>query len=179
VCIALSQIPVALAATPDWEPKVGDIMVVNVKTNVGYIIQKDGNFLSYPVGTGVQKNVYYLGNYYYAGTPLRTWSAEEVKTQSDRVTFGADGTFIRLFWNGKATKYGIHTHRDVDKWFKDDNRYRSMGCIILDGNKNEGMMKIILDTFHANNDKMTVITTDSNEEIFRQIFARQENQITQ
>lgn len=148
------------ASVTHWVPAVGDHFVVNVEQNIGYLEHTDGTALSFRVVTGQQRSVYYIGRSYYAATPVRSWSAESLDYKTDdRVTFGPTGRFFRLYNDGEATPYGIHGHRDADTMLASDNRYRSMGCIIV----SEQILDIIEATYRKNGDILQVQTVDATK----------------
>ncbi|NOS67135.1 MAG: L,D-transpeptidase [Candidatus Peribacteraceae bacterium] len=170
--VLLSTLPsVALGAesamTPSWEPQTGDVFVVDVGVNTGYLVHADGRTLSFPVATGRKEYVSYIGRYYKAETPVRTWTAEQFQIKGDRRTFGVSGRFIRLFRNGENSPYGIHSYYKVGEWMEEDQRYFSMGCIVV----TENIMDIMEKTFAVNDQKMIVITTNDAQAALQKLTA--------
>ncbi|MBI2635907.1 L,D-transpeptidase [Candidatus Peregrinibacteria bacterium] len=139
-----------------WEPRARDILLVDVGQSTGYLVHEDGRALQFPVATGRREYVSYIGRYYKADTPIRSWTARQKQIKGDRRTFGVSGRFIRLFRNGESSPYGIHSYFKVADWMQEDERYFSMGCIVV----TEKMMDVIERTFDANGGNMKVITTN-------------------
>ena len=138
-----------------WQPEVGDTFEVDVTHNVGYLVHSDGLTYSFPVVTGQKRNVYYLGRYYFAGTPLTKWQVNSDHILSDRYTFGKTGEFLRLYKNGETrTSYGIHSHKYADYMLESDMRYRSMGCVIA----SDENFRMIEQTYRVNGDNLNVVT---------------------
>ena len=142
-----------------WEPAAGDTLIVDVKENTGYLVHGNGEKLSFPVATGRKEYVHYIGRSYRAETPIRTWTAEQFQIKGDRRTFGVSGRFIRLFRDGENSPYGIHSYFKIADWMQEDQRYFSMGCIVV----TEEIMDIMEKTFNVNEQKMIVITTNDIE----------------
>lgn len=171
-CVLLSTLP-SLArgaegiSTDTWQPQTGDVFVVDVEQNTGYLVHPDGQSLTFPVATGRKGYVSYIGRYYRAETPVRTWTAEQFQIKGDRRTFGVSGRFIRLFRNGESSPYGIHSYFKIAEWMEEDERYFSMGCIVV----TEEMMDVIQKTFEANDQKMTVITTNDAQAALEKLTA--------
>lgn len=143
-----------------WQPVLGDSFVVDVSTNMGYLIHENGDYFEFQVATGVKRYVYYIGRYYYAATPIREWEIKEINVKGDRVTFGSRGRFLRLFHNGQPTPYGIHSFLYEDRMFAGD-RYGSMGCII----SKDSILDIIEETYHINGDYLKVTTVEGFDPI--------------
>ena len=119
----------ALAA---WQPSIGDQLIIDTKNNVGYLLHPSGTNLSFKLVSGQRRTVNYIGLTYNAATPEKDWIAKSHHVKGDRITYGPSGRFIRLYENGDIyTHYGIHTHAYGDEYLASDNRYRSMGCIIV------------------------------------------------
>lgn len=139
-----------------WIPQEGDVMTVDVSSNTGYFLHPDGSFLSFPVATGQKRNVSYIGLYYYAATPVQQWKVQSMDIKSDRVTFGKAGRFLRLYRDDEQTAYGIHAYNPETWMFRDGDRYRSMGCIVVQ----ETILDIIEATYHLNGNVLLVETKD-------------------
>lgn len=130
-------------------------MIVDVETNVGYLVRENGEYTSFPVMTGQQRTVRYLGRTYFAATPEKKWSAMEKNTQTDRITFGPTGAFLRLYDRGLPTNYGIHGTKYFDQMLAEGNQYRSMGCVLVD----EDVLKLVIETFELNRNSLELVTT--------------------
>ncbi len=138
-----------------WRPMAGDELRVDTKENIGYLIHQNGNFTQFPVVTGQNRTVSYIGRTYRATTPTNSWVAMTREIKGDRWTFGPSGRFLRLFIDGEErTAYGIHEFAEEDEVFSGDDRFRSMGCIIV--RKSE--MDIIDRTFSINEGTIKVST---------------------
>lgn len=148
-----------------WVPEAGDRFLVDTEANMGYLVREDGTYTSFPVVTGQRRNVYYIGRYYNATTPTRVWEGKELDSKWDRITFGESGRFLRLFYEGEDTAYGIHPYGYEDKMFAEDSRYQSMGCVIV----RERVMDVILKTWELNDHNLSVITTYGIENLEEQI----------
>jgi hypothetical protein len=143
--------------TPEtWIPQPGDRLLVETDINMGHLIKEDGTRLTFAVATGQRRYVAYLGMYYYAATPKQEWVAKESSTQPDRFTFGEEGLFIRMFVDGKRTRYGIHTIANADDIFarESQERYASMGCTLV----TQEILDIIEETFKVNGGELHVLT---------------------
>jgi len=139
----------------EWSPHVGDQLLINTKDNWGYLIHDDGIFVRFPVVTGQRRNVWYIGRYYNAATPTWNWEIQSTHIKGDRVTFGQTGRFLRLYKNGQTrTAYGIHSHRDGVQMLSEDDRFRSMGCIIV----SEDMLNTIEQAYEFNSGNLSVKT---------------------
>lgn len=139
-----------------WEPQANDILVVDVRQSMGYLVHEDRRALQFSVATGRREYVSYIGRYYKAETPIRSWTAQQKQIKGDRRTFGVSGRFLRLFRDGESSPYGIHSYFKIADWMQEDERYFSMGCIVV----TEQMMDVIERTFDANGSNMKVITTN-------------------
>lgn len=160
--VLILPLPALAAVEPSstpagWTARAGDVFVVDVAENIGYLVHDDGGVLSFPVATGRKAYVSYIGRYYRAETPIRKWTAEQKQIKGDRRTFGVSGRFIRLYRDGENSPYGIHSYFKVGDWMQEDERYFSMGCIVV----TEEMMDVLEKTFDANQKKMTVVTTNN------------------
>lgn len=169
ICIGLAF---ALLATPvsaasvvsldQWVPQAGDQLIVDVVSNTGYLVHPDATYLPFLVASGQKRTVHYLGMTYYAATPQRMWVAKDRKIQPDRVNFGVSGRFLRLFADGtKYTAYGIHSYKYIDKWMKEDERYKSLGCVVV----TEEIMTIIENTYYLNGNTLQVTTTSGPQKL--------------
>lgn len=141
----------------EWVSEVGDRFLVDTKENQGYLIHTDGRYIKFPVVTGQNRYVYYLGRSYKATTPTWDWVSTEITVKGDRLTFGKTGRFLRLFKDGdERTAYGIHGYGREEDLFSEENaeRFRSMGCIIV----REEMLDIIQEIYELNGNRLEVKT---------------------
>ncbi len=161
----------ATVLTPDqWKPEVGDRLIVDVDANMGYLLHEDARYMAFPVATGLRKTIRYMGQTYYAETPLGSWVAKDRKIQSDRVMFGQTGRFLRLFEDGtRYTSYGIHSFKYVDTWLASGDRYRSYGCIVV----SEELMNIIEATYVINGKTLAVETTYGSQRFLDELALRE------
>ena len=140
-------------------------MIVDTDENIGYLIHRDGGYTSFPVATGQKRVVRYIGRTYDARTPSRTWQALSQQIKGDRITFGKLGRFLRLSSidvdEMEETPYGIHSHASIEKMLAREDRYRSMGCILV----SEPVLNTIIATFDTNEQKMDVVTVNGLGEI--------------
>ncbi|MBI5155703.1 hypothetical protein HZA45_00360 [Candidatus Peregrinibacteria bacterium] len=160
---ALFGIVLATATAPQtqavplsqWVPQTGAVFLVDTKDALGYLINTDGSFTAVPVILGQNRNIHYLGRTYLATTPEASWVVKKVDTQSDRIMFGKDGTFLRLFKNGvSSTPYGIHTNANIDNMLASDSKYYSYGCILVTKN----VLDILEKMYEANDGSLRVVT---------------------
>lgn len=101
--------------------------------------------------------IYYIGRYYNATTPEREWKMKTKHIKGDRWTFGDRGIFLRLFYKGESTPYGIHSMKNIDEKFEKpaDERFISAGCGIV----NEPMLDRLMAMMELSGDEgVTVIT---------------------
>jgi hypothetical protein len=149
-------LPSEVPETPiaEWEPREGDAFLVDTKENIGYLVHADLGYTSFPLVTGQRRWVRYIGRSYNATTPERQWVATSIDTKGDLTTFGLRGTFIRMQYKDEDTPYGIHSHRYVDVMMARDERYGSMGCIIV----TDAMLDVLLATFEKNGNTLAVRT---------------------
>lgn len=167
---ALPASAASLVDAHNWTPQVGDELIVDVESNTGYMIHPDGSYLPFLVATGMQKNIRYLGRTYFAQTPMKDWVAKEKKIQTDKVMFGKTGRFFRLFDGGKtSTPYGIHSFKYVDDWMKEQERYKSYGCIVV----TEDILDIVEDTFYLNEKTLKVKTIFGLEQFIDELAERE------
>ena len=158
--IAYSQgtvIPSETPSTPlgEWYAGKGDIFVVDTKENTGYLVNQNGSYLKFSVATGQRRVVRYIGRGYDATTPTGYWIASSKEKKGDRITFGKEGTFFRLFKNGRdQTSYGIHAHAYGAKMLSDEVRFKSMGCIIVSSE----ILSVLEITFALNDGQLPVFT---------------------
>jgi len=137
-----------------WGPEIGDRLVVDTQENKGFLIHPDGRYIRFDLITGQKRNVYYIGRYYNAATPNYDWVIKSKHIKGDRITYGSTGRFLRLYKNDEFTHYGIHEHRDEQIMFERNDRFQSMGCIIVRSN----MLDIIEETYELNKNNLPVTT---------------------
>lgn len=157
--LGFNLLPFEVPETPyaEWQTMPGDSLVVDTEGNVGYLLHEDGGYTSFPVATGQRRVVRYIGRTYNAKTPTRTWVSLSKEVKGDRTTFGKEGTFLRLYDDGEQSPYGIHSHKSADKMVSSEpeERYRSMGCVIVTQN----VLDNIVATFEMNGQRLNVVTT--------------------
>jgi len=152
----------------EWQASVGDKLLVDTQNNMGYLVHTDGRYFRFPVVTGQRKFVCYIGRCYNAATPNWSWEALSKEVKGDRITFGPSGRFLRLFKDGSEhTAYGIHEYKYEDKIFSENNRFGSMGCIIV----RKPIMDLMERTFDLNEGALPVLTQHGVDSM---LFALQE-----
>ena len=152
----------------DWQPAIGDKMVIDTKENRGYLIHTDGRSIDFPVVTGQHRNVCYIGRCYNAATPSRDWIAKSKHIKGDRLTYGKTGRFIRLYDSDGRTHYGIHGYGKEEEMFAQKSLFQSMGCVIV----RESILNIIDATFALNKKSLSVITKKGVEDPMHVAFGR-------
>lgn len=146
----------------EWASEAGDRFIADTEANTGYLVHADGRFTSFRIGSGRRQVVRYAGLRYNATTPERRWLARTFHTQSDRITFGPQGRFLRLYMNGETyTKYGIHTTSNIDWILAQDDRYKSFGCILV----GEQVMDILIETWKLGGESLEIITVNGVKEV--------------
>lgn len=139
----------------EWQPQKGDSFMVDTKNNIGYLVHTDGRYYKFDVVTGQRRGVCYIGRCYFAATPNWEWRAKSMDIKGDRITFGPTGRFVRLYKDGtENTAYGIHEYKYEDKMFSENERFGSMGCVIV----RKKIMDVIEETFNVNDGDFEVIT---------------------
>jgi hypothetical protein len=139
-----------------WEALQGDRFIVDTQENVGYLVHENGDYTSFLVGSGRREWVYYIGRSYKATTPAWRWSVKSTSVKGDRRTFGKTGRFMRLYKNGdEHTSYGIHATSNIDEILAMENRYKSMGCILVD----DAVLDILYKMYELNGESIDVVTT--------------------
>ena len=158
--LSVSALPVQESYIPlsEWQPMRGDRFIVDTSNNVGYLVHTSGAHTSFKVVTGQQRFVYYIGRYYNAKTPDKRWSVETIHHKHPSITFGPTGRFLRLYDDGERTAYGIHGHRYADEMLLEEDRYRSMGCVIV----NESILDLIETTYKKNGQSLSVETMNQS-----------------
>jgi hypothetical protein len=144
--------------SPDvWTPVKGDVFIADTRANMGYIVHADGEYTGMRIASGKRETVHYMRQTYNAATPSDGWTVKEINVQRDRLTFGKDGTFMRLYRDGtQHTSYGIHSVANIDDLLATDERYYSMGCVLVDYDT----LDILLDTYALNGNTLDVLTVD-------------------
>jgi hypothetical protein len=157
----------------EWQPRIGDRVVVDTTVSMVYLVHADGGFRAMNGLTGQRRVVSYDGITYNARTPEREWEMRSFEKKGKSVTFG-DGRFGRLSWPGhedprrgnESTAYGIHSHRSFAKMLEDKQEknawdptgmgHRSMGCILV----SEDDLTLIQQTWELNGGILLVSTRD-------------------
>ena len=143
---------------------MGDHIVVDTKNNEGYVIHPNTQeYIRFPLITGQRRTVNYIGLTYNAATPNRNWIIQSLDKQPDRYTYGPEGHFLRLYADGERTHYGIHGHAAEKTMFARENRFQSMGCIIVQTE----ILNLLMKTFALNEGKVAVRTIYGVEDVIR------------
>lgn len=143
-----------------FEPSEGDYMVANPEKGVGYLINdKTRKYASFNLLSGQKRYVNYIGRYYYAATPLRDWVVKSKEIKADRVTFAASGRFLRLYFNGQGTLYGIHGYKYFNYSVSKGEKFISFGCLLVADN----VLDVIIKSFEANGGELNVKTTTDEQ----------------
>ena len=161
LCTALCPVVTQAAAVPSegtpeaiesWQPQAGDQFVADTMNNMGYLIHEDGTYVEFKIVTGQRKMVHYVGNTYFAATPIKKWNVTDKEVQTDRFTFGPRGLFLRM----NNSHYGIHPTKYGDDLLSKmpEDRFRSFGCIVV----SEGMFDMIASTYEENGNELAVTT---------------------
>lgn len=149
---SLQQIPL-----DQWQPAYGDTFIADTRSNIGYLVHADGTYATTRIGSGRREVVHYMRITYNASTPSDDWNVGEIDTQTDRQTFGKDGTFMRLYRDGTdRTSYGIHSVGNINELLAADDRYKSMGCVLV----SDEVLAILLETYKLNDNSLAVLTVD-------------------
>ncbi len=146
----------------------GVIFYADTQSNWGYLLNPDGTYKPFPIGSGMQKTVHYLNQTYFAATPSDIWVVRERKIQPDRISFGDTGRFFRLF-DDERTYYGIHSIADK-KWTQKADRYLSFGCILVE----EDVLDLVEKAYELNGKVLVVITQNGVERFIQELTARQQ-----
>lgn len=158
IVLSLSTPPTLLTSAPrdTWTPEVGDRLIIDTKDNMGYLIHQDGVYLAFKVATGQRRVVRYIGRTYNATTPEESWVAKSLHVKGDRITFGPNGHFLRLYRDGtENSPYGIHGHAYGERMLGQSVRFESMGCIIV----SDELMTLIEETWKLNDEQLPVVTS--------------------
>lgn len=157
----------------DWQPRVGDHVMVDTGQSTVYLVHTDGSWLAIDGLTGQRRTVSYIGRTYYAGTPDRAWELRSIEEKGKSTTFG-NGRFLRLYSGHDAsadgpdgrTAYAIHSHasfarmladkREKNAWDRTGTGHRSMGCILV----SEDDLTLIIETWTINEGTLAVVTGD-------------------
>jgi hypothetical protein len=135
-----------------WRPEKGDRLALDIDNSLGYLVHTDNKRISFPIITGQNRYISYIGLSYYGATPKQKWVAKRMDIQGDRYTFGLEGKFFRLFKDDKPTHYGLHTHAAQDVMFAREDKYQSYGCPILQPE----ILDIVEETFELNGGELNV-----------------------
>ncbi len=140
----------------EWEAQVGDRFIADTQANVGYIVHENGDYTSVRVGSGKRRIVQYMGRRYNAETPIGNWAVKSTHIQGDKGIFGKTGKFLRLYYNGdERTAYGIHATGNIEDILAKDDRYISMGCILV----HDDVLKVLEKIYELNGGMLEVATT--------------------
>ncbi len=149
----------------EWTAQVGDHVMVDTDASIIYLVHTDGTSLALDGLTGQRRNVYYLGLYYFAGTPEAEWQVTSVEKKGRSTTFG-EGRFLRLFKvkgdDTERTAYGFHSHRQFQQMLDDKHEknaydtegmgHRSYGCILL----SEDDLSLVVAALDVNGGSLTI-----------------------
>jgi hypothetical protein len=139
----------------EWVPMQNDHFIADTETNQGYIVHPDGSFATFPIGSGKEERVNYAHLTYNAATPDRLWTVKSTTIQTDHGTFGKTGLFLRLSSSGDPeSHYGIHATGNINDILKKDDRYKSMGCILV----SDDVLDILAQTYALNSNTLSVAT---------------------
>lgn len=139
-----------------WISMKGDRMIVDTSTNMGYLVHDNGSYLEFKVATGQKRYVRYLGMNYNAATPSRRWTVLSTHIQPDRTTFGPTGLFLRLYYKDERTSYGIHSHKSIATMLEEEQRYESMGCVLV----TDDILALITQSYYLNGNTLDVVTVN-------------------
>ncbi|MEK7201276.1 MAG: L,D-transpeptidase family protein, partial [Patescibacteria group bacterium] len=159
---AMAPSPLSLEeGVRSWQPQQGDILHVNTKENLGYLIHPDGRRFVFRVATGQKRAVRYIGLSYFAATPEGRWLVKSHHIQGDRITYGREGHFLRMYKDSdEYSHYGIHTHASADSMLREKDRYASMGCIIV----SDSLLDLLERTYEQNGSQLPVVTASGPPE---------------
>ena len=159
---AATILPSEVEPTPieQWQTMSGDSLLVDTNENIAYLIHLSGDYTPFPVATGQRRVVRYIGRTYDARTPVRSWQVLSEQIKGDRITFGKLGRFLRLSRIGadgtEETPYGIHSHASIERMLARQDRYASMGCILV----SDEALSRITETFERSGHTLNVRTVD-------------------
>lgn len=144
-------------ATDSWHAQKGDFLVFDIGKNMGYLLREDmSEGVYFPIASGEQKERYFRGEKYFAGTPVREWTMGSLHYHPTGSTYGRHGKFLRLYDENGATHYGVHTVYNEKEIFSMTDRYGSWGCVLT----KENTFALIESVFYANEQKVRVITLE-------------------
>ncbi|MBI1934604.1 L,D-transpeptidase [Candidatus Peregrinibacteria bacterium] len=144
-----------------WQPQEGDTLYVDTQENLGYLLHPDGRRFVFRVATGQKRAVRYIGLSYFAATPEGSWLVKSHHIQGDRITYGPEGHFLRMYKDAdEYSHYGIHTHASADSMLREKDRYASMGCIIV----SDSILDLLERTYALNGDQLPVVTASGPPE---------------
>ncbi len=139
-----------------WTPEIHDTFIADTESNMGYIVHENGDYTMFRIGSGQQKKVHYMGITYDASTPVEHWAVKSTKIQTDRITFGESGFFMRLWRDNEETAYGIHATENIKDILASNDRYKSMGCILVSND----ILDILKKTYELNGKNLDVVTVE-------------------
>lgn len=137
-----------------WVPAMEDRFIADTEANQGYIVHTDGSYTTFRIGSGRKETIHYLKRTYKGDTPEEMWTVQSTTIQTDRNTFGKDGLFLRLYSEGKKTHYGIHATSNINEILAGDDRFKSLGCILV----SYDVLEILTQTYLLNGKKLEVAT---------------------
>lgn len=162
-----------------WVPAAGQELIVDTERNTGYIVDPNGIFTSFPVVTGRNEFIWWIGRYYKATTPEDTWVVQRRDIKGNRIVFGASGRFLRLFSKeGKNyTSYGIHSYAYIDKWISlpEEERFKSPGCILV----TEDILDVIDAVYAANDNSLRVTTSLGIDKLAGKLLEKQLQEVAE
>lgn len=158
---AMAPSPPQEEVVRSWQPEEGDTLYVDTQANLGYLIHPDSRRFVFRVATGQRRTVRYIGMTYFAGTPEASWLVKSHHIQGDRITYGREGHFLRMYKDAdEYSHYGIHTHASADSMLQEQDRYASMGCIIV----SKSLLDLLERTYAVNGDLLPVVTANGPPE---------------
>ncbi|UPA22101.1 hypothetical protein K8942_03485 [Candidatus Peribacteria bacterium] len=139
----------------EWVPQQHDRFIADTEANQGYIVHMNGSYTTFKIGSGQKKTLRYIGKTYNGATPEELWTVKSTTIQRDRGTFGKSGLFLRLYMDGEyETNYGIHATGNIDEILAEDDRYKSMGCVLV----SDEVLEILAMTYALNDNTLEVAT---------------------
>ena len=138
-----------------FTPQKGMKVYADTKDNFIYLENPNGTYARDYSGSGKNETVYYMKKKYLATTPVGYWAAKSTTIQTDRRTFGKTGMFLRLYWDGETrTSYGIHSVSNIEELLGKDDRFASMGCLLV----YDDTLNIIKKAYDLNGGTLEVFT---------------------
>ena len=136
---------------------------------MGYLLREDmSKGVYFPIASGDQKNRYFRGDRYYAGTPIQEWRIKSLHYHPKGSTYGKHGKILRLYDKDGKTHYGVHTVNPEKEIFSMTDRYKSWGCVIVKNNT----FDIVESVYEANQEEGVRVITINNTDDFPLGFVR-------